>query len=76
MTEQPTQNRSYIFAALLGAIFGGFAALWITKALPKMMSSMMSGSMGDMMKRMDDGSLDPESMCAQMMRPAAEEKIS
>lgn len=72
MAVQTTQNKTYLLAALLGAIFGGIVTLWVTKALPKMMSSVMSKSMDDMMKKMDEGSFDPESMCAQMMRGAAE----
>jgi hypothetical protein len=51
-------RRNYIIASFLGAIGGGLAVAFATRAIPKMMARMMC----NMMAQMGDGSLSPEDM--------------
>jgi len=52
----------YVVAAVLGAIGGGLVVLLATRAIPKMMSQMMSGQMSKMMAQMKEGGCDPAEM--------------
>ncbi len=56
----------YVLAAALGAVGGGLVVLLATRAIPKMMSRMMSGQMQKMMAQMGahmkEGGCDPAEM--------------
>jgi hypothetical protein len=52
----------YTLAALLGAAAGGTTVAIITKAIPNMMSRMISSMMGDVMKQMGGQDCNPEEM--------------
>ncbi len=58
MSEIDTNRRSYILAALAGAIGGGLIVAFATKAIPKMMSEIMR----NMISNMRDGGCDPAEM--------------
>jgi hypothetical protein len=58
MSEIDTNRRSYILAALVGAVGGGLVVALATKAIPKMMSKMMQ----NMMSNMREGGCDPAEM--------------
>jgi len=45
MSEEGSNTKKYMFTIGLGAILGGIAVAWATKALPKMMSGMMHSMM-------------------------------
>ena len=59
MYDKNSRNRGYVIAALLGAIGGGIIVALATRAIPKMMSQMMSGRMQNMMAQMEEGDCDP-----------------
>ena len=62
MGDTGSRGKSYVLAALLGAIGGGLVVALGTRAIPKMMSNMMSGMMQNMMSRMSEGGCDPAEM--------------
>lgn len=62
MQRPDTPIIGYLFSTLLGTIFGGLAVLFITNAIPKMMSRMRCGMMRNMMAQMGDDSISPEEM--------------
>jgi hypothetical protein len=53
------QSKGYILAATLGALGGGLAVIFVTRAIPKMMSRMMSGMMQNMMAQMRESGCSP-----------------
>jgi len=59
MTDVDSRKAGYVLAALLGAVAGGLVAIVGTRALPKMMSQIMSGMMQNMMTAMGDKGCDP-----------------
>ena len=58
MNESRTPISGYLIAAALGAMVGGVGVAIITRAIPVMMSHMMS----NMMKQMGDEGCNPEDM--------------
>ena len=48
MSETGSNTRKYVFTLALGAIAGGIAIAWATKAMPKLMSGMMRNMMAHM----------------------------
>ena len=54
--------KGYALAAFLGAIGGGLLVTCATKAIPRMMSQMMSDRMQNMMACMGEGGLNPPEM--------------
>lgn len=62
MSYVSAQNRGYVFAAFLGAAFGGVFVMLATKAIPKMMSQMMAGMKQNMMSQMSAEGCNPAEM--------------
>jgi hypothetical protein len=58
MQDISSHRTGYVLAALLGGLVVAFA----TRAIPKMMSQMMSGVMQSMMAQMREGGCDPQEM--------------
>ncbi len=56
-----------LISALLGAIFGGILVMVATKAIPTMLTNIMS-RLGEMMKsKMEACGCNPQEMCQKMM---------
>ncbi len=62
MQDTNSREAGYVLAALLGAIGGGLVVAFATRAIPKMMSQVMSGMMQSMMAPMREGGCSPEEM--------------
>ena len=62
MNESRTPVNGYLVAAALGAMAGGVAVAIFTRAIPIMMSRMMSSMMGNMRKQMGNEGCNPEEM--------------
>ncbi len=62
MNSTDSHVQKFVLTALLGAIGGGLLVTVATRAIPKMMSQMMSGQMRQMMARMKEGGCDPAEM--------------
>jgi hypothetical protein len=62
MDSAGSRTKGYVLATLLGAIGGGLVVLLATRAIPKMMSQMMSGQMRKMMAQMKEGGCEPSEM--------------
>jgi hypothetical protein len=62
MNTMSDQGKDYAVATLLGAIGGGLFVILATKAIPKMMTQMMSGVMQNMMSQMRESGCDPSEM--------------
>ncbi len=78
MSETGFRRRAVVSAAVLGALGGGLVAVIATKAVPKMMTQMMSGMMGSgekgetpMMGRL---MLKMMPQCVEMVLPETPEK--
>lgn len=59
MREAGYDGRSYAIAALAGAVGGGLFVAIVTRALPRMVSRIMSGMMQSVMARVGEGGCDP-----------------
>ena len=59
MDSTDSKTKNYILAASLGAIGGGVLVAVATKAIPRMMTQIMSGMMRNMMAQMGDEGCDP-----------------
>jgi hypothetical protein len=71
--KQTTSKRSlHLGSALLGAICGGILVITITKAIPTMLTNIMSGMMGIMKSKMEACGCNPQEMCQKMMAACAE----
>jgi len=55
-------RKNYAAAFLLGAFGGGLLVAMATKAIPKMMTQIMSGMMQNMMSHMSESGCDPSEM--------------
>ena len=55
-------RKNYAITFLLGAFGGGLFVALATKAIPRIMSQMMSGMMQNMVNRMRDSGCDPSEM--------------
>lgn len=62
MQESAVSNKGYFLAAALGAVGGGLVVALAERAIPRMMSQMMSGRMQSMMARMNAAGCDPAEM--------------
>ena len=62
MNTQNDLRKNYAAAILLGAVGGGLFVTLATKAIPKMMTQMMSGIMPNMMSHMSESGCDPSEM--------------
>lgn len=62
MEKSSSSTVGYILAAGLGATAGGITVAIVTRAIPVMMSRIMSSMMGNMMRQMGGGGCDPEEM--------------
>ena len=58
MGETCSNTKKYMLAFAVGAIGGGIAIAWATRAMPKMMSGMIQS----MMARMSEEGCDPQEM--------------
>ncbi len=72
MKKTFTRNRPYLLSALLGAIGGGVIVIIATRAIPTMISSILSGMMKNMMSHIEASGCNPKEMCQQMMAGFAE----
>ena len=59
MNQTWVPNKKILLASLLGAIGGGLFAVLITRAIPKMMSGMMTKMMKNWMASMKDENGNP-----------------
>jgi CheY-specific phosphatase CheX len=62
MQDTSSNRTGYVLVALLGGIGGGLVVAFATRAIPKMMSQIMSGMMQSMMAQMREGGCDPQEM--------------
>ena len=62
MNKMSEQTKGYAAAFLLGAAGGGLLVALGTRAIPRMMSRLMSGTMQEMMSRMGENGCDPAEM--------------
>ena len=62
MHRPGTNHRSYLLAALLGAVGGGILVAFATRAVPRILQQAMSGMMQTMMERMSAGECSPSEM--------------
>ena len=62
MDKTDSNTKKYILVAFLGAVSGGLVVAIATRAVPKMMSQIMSGMMQNMMSQMGEGGCDPAEM--------------
>ncbi len=61
-----------LISALLGAILGGVLVMVATKAIPTMLTNILSGVMGMMKSKMEACGCNPQEMCQKMMAGFAE----
>jgi uncharacterized protein involved in exopolysaccharide biosynthesis len=62
MNTTRSDAKKYVLAATLGAVGGGLLVALTAKAIPKMMSQIMSGMMQDMMGQMRKSGCNPAEM--------------
>ncbi len=62
MRKTIAQSNPYLISALLGAIGGGLLVLVATKAIPTMLTNLMSGMMRNMKAQMEAGGCNPGAM--------------
>jgi hypothetical protein len=62
MNNADSHIKGYVLAALAGAIGGGLLVTIATRAIPRMMSQIMSEGMGKMMAQMNEGGCSPAEM--------------
>ncbi len=62
MKQTISQRGPYLISALLGAIGGGILVIVATRAIPTMMTNMMSGMMRKMMSNMGECGCNPQQM--------------
>lgn len=62
MNTMSDQRKNYAVTFLLGAIGGGILVTLATKAIPKMVTQIMSGMMQNMMSHMSESGCDPSEM--------------
>jgi len=62
MNDSTYPTREYLLAAALGAIGGGLFVALATRAIPKIMSQMMSAMMQNMMGQMSQCGMNPAEM--------------
>ena len=67
MSKQSVDRRHYLVAVILGAVAGGIVVAIATKAIPKIMSHMMSEMPQKMMVQMKAEGINPAEMCQHMM---------
>ena len=72
MKKTVSQASPFLVSALLGAIFGGILVMVATKAIPTMLTNIMSGVMGVMKSKMEACGCNPPEMCQKMMAAIAE----
>ena len=60
--DESSSRKRYVAAAILGATGGVLLVALAARAIPKMMSRMMSGQMRKMMAQMKEGGCDPREM--------------
>ena len=58
MEDKGSNTKKYMLTLAVGAIVGGIAVAWATRAVPKMMSGMMQS----MMAHMREEGCDPREM--------------
>jgi hypothetical protein len=62
MDKSRSHTRGYILAGLIGAAAGGVGVAIFTRAIPVLLSRLMSGMMENMMSQMGAEGCDPEEM--------------
>ncbi len=62
MTTMRDLMKNYAAAVMLGAVGGGLLVALTTRALPRMMTQIMSGMMQTMMSNMSESGCDPSQM--------------
>ena len=62
MTDEYWNNQKMVLAAGLGALGGGIAVLFATRAIPKMMAQMREGMLQNMMEKMKARGCTPSEM--------------
>jgi hypothetical protein len=62
MGNPDSRRRGYVLAGLLGAIGGGLFVALATRAVPKVISHLMSETMQHMMSEGGEGACDPAEM--------------
>ncbi len=72
MTKTYKVNRFLVLSALLGAIGGGVVVIMATRAIPTMISEILSGMMKNMMSHLQAGGCNPQEMCQRVMASLAE----
>jgi len=72
MMQTVSKQNLHITSVLLGALGGGILVLVATKAIPTMLSSLISAMMGKMISRMEACSCNPQEVCQKMMAAFAE----
>jgi hypothetical protein len=62
MSEAGSSSRNFLLAAVIGAVCAGVVVIGVTKAIPTLMSKMMSAMMQNMMAQFPDGACSPEDL--------------